>query len=251
MTATPPPPPASVNLPPPYLSTFQQWKETGDSAHLHATVKHLQPAIDGVLRSMGSADDPTTAVKAKIMATKAVRTYDPNMGAGMPTWVSQQLQPLRRFRRMERSTVRVPERIQLDALHIMKKEQEFTDKHQRDPDLEELADFAKMPIKRISEVRHRFRKVVSQTAIGDAATQFSNQQPTDFSDEALGYVYGDADRVDRAIIEMKTGYGGKHEPMEPNVIAQKLGLSPVQLSRRSARMAVRIDNIRDALSRTS
>lgn len=235
----------------PYKESFQKWKLNGNEADLHATVKGLQPAIAGALRSMGVTDDAATTLKARILATKAVKTYDPASGAGLPTWVTQQLQPIRRFRRLERSTVKIPEGVQLDALHVSKSERDFLEKYHREPDVEELADFSKLSIARIASIRTKFRKVVSQGAIGDAATFHSNDETTDHSDEALGYVYRDADKVDRAIIEMKTGYGGKYEPMSPVAISQKLGLSPVQLSRRSAKLSFKVDELRGAIGNIS
>jgi hypothetical protein len=46
---------------------------------------------------------------------------------------------------------------------------------------------------------------------------------------------------------MKTGDGGAHEPMLPHEIARKLNLSPVQLSRRSAKLATKLEELRTAL----
>lgn len=79
----------------------------------------------------------------------------------------------------------------------------------------------------------------SQGAIGEGFVQ----SETDFGAEALDYAYKDADRIDRKIIEMKTGYGGKYEPMPPNVIARDLGLTPSQLTRRSIKLSLRIQEI--------
>lgn len=206
----------------------------------------MQPTIDGVLRSMGSDADDTMRLKAKVLAARAIRTYQPERGAGVHTWVSQQLQPLRRFKRTALQPVRVPERMQLEAFHIMQGEAEFRDKFNREPDLDELADYTKIPPRRIEGIRRGFRKVVAQGAFGEAASMPEMVQ-TDYSDEALDYLYRDADRIDRKIIEMKTGYGGAFEPMQPQDIAIRLNLSPVQLSRRSARLATQLDTLRNAI----
>ena len=67
-----------------------------------------------------------------------------------------------------------------------------------------------------------------------------------YSGEAMDYVYRDADYIDRKIMEMKTGYGGG-EALPPSVVAQRLNLTPTQLSRRSAKLALQIREIEDAL----
>ena len=68
----------------------------------------------------------------------------------------------------------------------------------------------------------------------------------DFDLEALEYVFHDSDHVDRRILEMKLGYAG-HPTLPPKAIAAALKLSPTQLSRRSARLSMRINNIASAL----
>ncbi len=235
---------------PPHRAAYDLWNQKQTPENLAGVVTHLQPTIDGVLRSISTDQDRALRGKARVLAARAVKTYDPRYGAALPTWVSQQLQPLKRFKRTSLMPVRVPERIQLDALSLMQAEQEFKEKHDREPDVEELADFAKMPIRRIQAIKQTFRRVAPASAFGENPSMPEAQQ-TDHSDEALEYVYRDADRIDRRIIEMKTGYGGNFDPMEPSAIALRLQLSPVQLSRRSARMAAKLQELREAITQVS
>lgn len=202
-------------------------------------VEHLNPVINYSLSSINAANDNLIRNKARIFAADAVKKYDPAHGAALPTWVSGQLMQLKRFKREVNQPVKVPERVQLDAYTLSRAEQEFMDKFNREPDVEELADYAKMPRKRIEKIRRSFRAMPSQGAIGDGFTQYE----TDFGIEALDYAYKDADKIDRKIIEMKTGYGGRYEPMAPNKIAAMLGLTPSQLTRRSIKLSMRIQEI--------
>ena len=231
----------------PHLKAYDEYLKTPDKANLSRVVDSLSPTINGVLRSLGSDSDPAVQVKAKVLAAKAIKTYSPDYGAALHTWVSQQLQPLRRFKRTELNPVKVPEGIQLDALHLMQKENEFIEQNNREPDLEELADYSKFPVSRIQKIRTTFKPVAAQGAFGESMTS-SMQPQTDFSDESLSYVYKDSDKIDRQIIEMRTGYGGKYTPMQPKEIATQLNLSPVQLARRSAKLAMRVNEIRDSLT---
>jgi hypothetical protein len=116
--------------------------------------------------------------------------------------------------------------------------------------MEELSDYANIPIKRIQKIRAIFKKAPSEAELASAAESpdFSLQNDaTDYAREALDYVYGDSDYVDRKILEMKTGFNGL-DPVSPKDIAVKLNLSPAQLSRRSARLAFRIQEIERQLS---
>jgi DNA-directed RNA polymerase specialized sigma subunit len=210
---------------------------------LNAVVDALRPVIDYNLSSIRSGDDPLMRSKARVMTAKAVQSFKPEFGTSLPTWTSRQLMPLRRARRQSQAVARVPERIQLDAFSLMKAEKEFTDQHDREPDVAELADFSKIPIKRIAKIRTSFRKMPSEAAVGDGADSIL----TDHSDEALDYVYHGADAIDRQIIERKMGYGGKFDPQHPKDIAPALRLTPSQLSRRSANLALQLQEIRSNL----
>jgi hypothetical protein len=141
--------------------------------------------------------------------------------------------------------VKVPERAQLDMLHLHRTEMDLTDSLGRDPDVSELADAAHFSPDKIAALRRTFRPVTSQSAMGD----LTQQQSPAFSEEAMGYVHGDADHVDRKILEWRTGYKGT-EILPPNVIAGKLKLTPSQLSRRSAKLALRIHDITNMLEET-
>lgn len=206
---------------------------------LNDVVEHLSPVINYSLSSINANTDNLIKNKAKVFAADAVKKFNPTAGAALPTWVSGQLMQLKRFKREVNQPVKVPERVQLDAYTLSRAEKEFYDQHNREPDVEELADFSKIPRKRIEKIRRSFRAMPSQGAIGEGFTQ----SETDFGTEAMDYAYKDADKIDRKIIEMKTGYGGRYDPMPPNKIAALLGLTPSQLTRRSIKLSLRIQEI--------
>lgn len=222
---------------------YDMWQADPTPENLNTVVDGLQPTIDYTLRSLSAGNDRLMRTKARNFAAKAVQSYDPTQGAQLHTWTSNQLMPLRRFRREVNQPIKVPERTQLDAYSLMRAETDFIEKNNREPDLEELADFSKIPVKRIEKIRRQFRRMPSQEALGDSIVQTES----DHISEALDYIYRDADKIDRQIIEMKTGYGGKYEPMEPKDIALQLGLTPSQLSRRSAHLTMQIQETEEAL----
>jgi len=227
----------------PHETSFADYQSDPTPARLSAVVKSLNPTISYALSSLQSQSDPVMKIKARTLAAKAVQSYDPSHGAALPTWVSSQLLPLRRARRNMQTAVRVPERIHLDAYSLAKAEKDFVDKHNREPDVAELSDFSKMPIRRIAAIRSTMRRTPSETSIGEGAPPIE----TDFTGEAVDYVHQDSDHVDRRILELKTGYGG-HEVAPPWRIAEMLKLTPTQLTRRSQRITYRIQNIEKRLN---
>jgi hypothetical protein len=224
---------------------FEAYQKDPSPANLNAVVDSLKPTIGHALSSVGGQDDPALKIHARTMAANAVKKYKPDTGASLSTWTTNQLQQLRRLRREVQSPVHVPERAQLDAVKLHQAEQRFHDEHNRVPTVGELADYTSMPTSRIEKVRRSFRRTPTEDTLGSAIPA----QGADYSPEAMSYVYHDSDHVDRRIIELKTGYGGETQ-MEPQDIGVLLKLTPSQLSRRSARISLRVQELEEALQNT-
>lgn len=230
------------------LSPYEKWKLHKDADTLYALTKTLRPTIDSVVASLGGTGNPQIATKARIIAAKAIQSYDPEAGATLPTWVSQQLRQLTRDIRKSNNLVHVPDGIQLDAYNLYRAENEFMDEHGREPTVDELADKAHMSVKRIKDVRTKMRPVVTDASTeSEDGSSMLELASSDYTQDALDYVYAESDRNDKKILEYTVGYGG-HPVMDNKTIMQKLNLTPVQLSRRKARLSMRINEAIDGLS---
>ena len=223
---------------PRYEEAYEVWRTDPSPENLGKVVDTLSPVVDFAVVSSGSLDNPLVRNQAKIYTAEAVKAYDPAHGSSLPTWTSRQLMRLRRFKRAQSQPLKVGDRAVLDAWHLHQKEQEFIDENDREPDLEELADLSNIPRKRIEDLRRKMRPAVSEAAA--AAAGYGGVTQPEFSDEALEYVYQDADYTDRKILEMRLGYGGKYTSLPATEVAAKLKIHPSQVSRRAARLAYRI-----------
>lgn len=211
--------------------------------NLGKVVKLLKPTIGYVVASHGGADDPYVHSRAMSLAADAVQSYDPSWGTNLHTHVTNQLKQLSRVIRQSRSPVLIPERAQLDGYQLYRAQQEFVDKHGRDPDVGELADYTGLSPRRIAKIRASQIAVPSEGQV----PELEHELP-DFDVEAVDYVYNDADHTDRRILEMKTGYGG-HPKFTPKEIAAALKLTPTQLTRRSMRLAKQLTELRGNLEK--
>lgn len=216
---------------------YNLWKADPTPENLNSAVRALDGTVNYALYAVGDTENPQLRHQARLFAAEAIKTYDPTKGAQLPSWVSGQLQSLRRFKRENTGPVKVPERAQLDAWHIEKARREYLDRHGVDPDVKQLADASHLSVKRITDVRKATRPVVAQEAIQDV-----EQNETDFTGEALEYVYDESDATDRKIIEMLTGYGGGNT-VPKHLVAQHLGVSPSQITRRSERIAQKLQEM--------
>lgn len=230
------------------LSPYEKWQLFKDSDSLYEVTKSLRPTIDSVVASLGGTGNPQIASKARVIAAKAIQSYDPSAGATLPTWVSQQLRQLTRDIRKSNNLVHIPDGVQLDAYALYRAESEFEDEHGREPTVEELADISHLPVKRILDVRTKMRPIITDAGTEtDEGSSTLQVESSDYTQDALDYVYAESDRNDKKILEYTVGYGGA-PVLSNDQIMQKLRLTPVQLSRRKARLSLRINEVIDGLS---
>lgn len=217
------------------------WKEDPTPERMAAAVDTLKPTLDVMLYNVGGAADPVLRSKARTLAAKAISTYDPDSGAALPTWTSQNLQRLSRIKRQSDNPVHIPERMQLENYQLERSRLQFLDTHDREPDVQELSDAAKLSVRRIAEIRSSMRRMPSEGALNsvDGTTTIGETTLPDYLPEAVDIVYDDLDHIDRRILEMKTGHGGS-DILSPQEVARKLKLTAPELSRRSARISLRI-----------
>lgn len=233
-----------AQMPDDWTTAYEQWNAKPGRDTLAGVVTALQPTIKQKLAAMGAHSDPILQSHAPLIAAEAIKTWKPDKGAALPTWVSTQLNQLYRVRRNS-GPVHIPERQQLDAMRVFKLERELEDATGETPTADVLADKAGMSVKRLKEIRTRMRPVLGEANLGSAELQGSS---ADFSEEAMDLLYSDADRVDKLIIEGRTGYGGSKIVDTPSLL-QRTKLDQFQLSRRAMKLHRRMQQLRDDLER--
>ena len=223
---------------------YNQWAIDRKPENLNSTVDFLKPTISYKLAALGSADNPQMRHQARLMVADAVKKFDPNMGVSLTTWAQQHLQGMNRFKRENQGALKVPDRAAIDAWTIEKASQELDDRLGREADVHELADYTKMSVKRIAAVRKATRPVAASSQMYSEGEDLA-----DYLGEAMTYVYDDSDTLDRKIIEFTTGYGGV-EAMPKNQVATRLGISPAQVTRRTERIAQKLQALEEDLKNT-
>lgn len=227
-----------------YQKAWLAYQDNPTSSTLRAVVDSLHPLIASQAAAHGGAESPHIRHKARLMAADAVRTFDPASGAKLTTWVQSNLRGLSRYRRESGGPVKIPERAQLDAWHIEKARRQYFDEHGDEPDTRQLADASGMPVKRITEVIAMTRPIAAESEFYGV-----QQSVADNLGEALDYVYSQADKIDRAIIDHTMGYGGK-PVLQKQQIAAKLNVSPALITRRSERIGQMTQDFDRQLSQT-
>lgn len=221
----------------------QNYALLGDRQVRNQIVKALEPTIGYALSSLGMQGDPVLRAEAKVIASESLDKFNPNMGASLNTYVANQLRQLSRKSRQLKSPVTVSDRAQMELYKIHNATQEYMDSHDREPDMAELADLTGIPLKKVKKLMENQVKVVNEGALDTA--QLEHMTP-DYNEEAMDYVYEDSNYADRKIMEYRAGYGGAEEK-SPKELAEMLNMSQSQISRRAARIGMRINDIAAAL----
>lgn len=218
-------------------SLYGTWQADPTPDNMSRVVRSLDNTIGYKLSSMGVADNPQMRHQARLFAADAVKKFDPASGTKLRTWTQSQLQSLQRYRRENQGPVKVPDRASIDAWAIERANRELSDELGADPDVKQLADRSGLSVKRIAAVRRVTRPVAASAQMFD-----EGQDMPDFLGEALEYVYSESDPVDRKIIEHTTGYGGS-QMLSKKDTAMKLGVSPAQVTRRSERIGIKLQEM--------
>ena len=167
----------------------------------------------------------TVQIEAYKLAREAAKSYDPSVGK-FSTHLVNSLKKLSRLSTKFGGTVRLPENTQLGINKLNKQEQDLEDLLGRPPSVSELADYAKMGIKMVDNLKRNKYMTNNLSKLMESPTMFS-----DSNNEWVAFVYHDLPPRDKLIFEHKTGFGGK--PILSNDdICKKLDISPSLLNSR-------------------
>lgn len=233
---------------------YREWKLEPSPDRMKRVVDLLAPTVDYTLSSMNAGNDPIVRGEATLVAARAVKKYDPSRGASLRTHTTNQLQQMYRIVRNLRDPIQIPERRQFEVYALHRHENDYMDKHGREPSTAELADFSGIPMDRIEKIR-RTPTVSSEARYASSAdpdSEGDRQDPAiikpDYLDDAMRYTYLSAAPIDQKIFEHMTGYKGAKE-LRPADIAAKLNISESQISRRFAKLMSEVQDLESEMEK--
>lgn len=235
---------------PDFDALYPAWQKNQTPELNTKLIGTIQPIIDTAVSSYAGANASNTIKnKARLMALKALNTYDPAKG-NVKTHLLSQLQSLRRLTAKEQNIISLPEQVGLDFQRLSAAENELRDALSRDPTDDEIADATGLSTRRIKKIRG-FNQPIAEgmTALqaGDsedaANTDIASTLPnyTKHTDAWLEFVYGDLTPTDKLIMDMTLGRNGRRRASTQD-IAQRLNISPGAVSQRAAKIQTMIDS---------
>lgn len=215
-------------------TAYADWLRDKSPENMSKVLDALSPTINSeVTRYSG----PSTLLrsKAKVLAIKAVKSFDPMSGAKLSTWVVTGLKPLSRYGIQQRD-IHVPEVAARQAAAVASATERLKDELGRDPTDDELADEMGISAKRVHDVRRKAMASVTSGTFDEIDSEDSSAipavtqtDPVPFAQEA---VYRDLSPEDKMIFDAATGMHGAAR-MRAMDVAAKLGISPAAVSQRA------------------
>ena len=233
---------------PDFDAAYTTWQTNKTPETNTALLSTLQPVIDtAVMSYAGQNSSPTTRSRAKLMALKALDTYDPARG-NVRTHLLSQMQSLRRLSAQAQNIITIPEQVGLDYARLNDSEGELRDQLGRDPTDDELADHTGLSRRRIQKI-HAFNQPVSEGMTtrevsdensygGDVASNIPGS--TRSADAWFNFVYEDLGSVDKLIADMTLGRNGRRRTSTQD-IARRLNITPGAVSQRAAKIQAMLD----------
>jgi DNA-directed RNA polymerase specialized sigma subunit len=236
-------PPKITGVSDDFQSVFDTWQNTQTPATNTKILSTVQPVIETALSSyVGQNPTPAIRARAKLMALKALNTFDPKAG-NVRTHLLSQMQSLRRLNAQEQNIIAIPEQVGLDYQKLNEAENDLRDRLSRDPSDDEIADATGLSVRRIKKIR-AFNQPIAEGATiietgddyadaGGVASQIPGQ--TNTQDAWLDFVYGDLSPTDKLIMDMTLGRNGRRKTSTQD-IAKRLNISPGAVSQRAAKI---------------
>lgn len=239
------PPSTTSLLEPDMRKPYDTWKSTPGPASNAAMLKHLEPTIQGAIRTHVGEPNPLLVSRARRMALEGLNSYDPMRGR-LQTHLYNHLQGLKRVNRQQTQILKVPERIQLDHYQLGKMEEELTNELGREPTDGELTDRTGFSMKRLAALR-RYSPAVAEGAMSDpetgAAFEGEAYDPRGEHDRAvLQAVYDELDPHHQKVMELALGLNGRRA-LPNDMIAAKMNRSPGAISQAKKRIQDIIDEM--------
>ena len=217
-----------------YQEAYDKWVVDQTPENMSGVLDALMPTINSeIMRYEGPKSHLRS--RAKALAVKAVKTFNPMSGAKLQSWVTTNLKQLSRYGQGLRD-VKAPELAIRRAAEIDRVSKQLSDELGREPTLTELADEIGISEKKIKRIRGQVKASINSGSFDTESTEEASTAPGVYTPSTLPFaseaVYMSLSPRDQQIFDSRTGSHGSK--IVPNaVLAKRLGVSPPSISQRA------------------
>ena len=223
---------------------WHHWNNNGrQPEHLEPLINSMQPLVKKRLSIFENRerDIPPAAIRAEFQdqLVKALATYDPNRGARLGTYVSDQLMKANRFVTTYQNPARIVEPRTYMITKMKNAEDFLHQEFRRPPTAMELAEHMQVPTQQVELLKKELRKAIPT---GQFETDPSGFTPSKTND-LLRLIPYELTPEENAVFELVYGTGGKPQ-LGTGDIAKRLNMSAPKVSRVKAAIAEKMRKYR-------
>lgn len=217
-----------------YQEAYDKWVVDQTPENMSGVLDSLMPTINSeIMRYEGPKSHLRS--RAKAIAVKAVKTFNPMSGAKLQSWVTTNLKQLSRYGQGLRD-VKAPELAIRRAAEIARVSKDLSDELGREPTMTELADEIGISPKKIQKIQKQVVASINSGAFDTESSEDAQTAPGVYTPSTLPFsaeaVYMSLSPEDKFIYDSKTGYHGA-KILSGADISKKLGISAPRVSQRA------------------
>ena len=230
------------------LELWKDWKYNQNGDARNQLISSLTPLLSREVNKFSGSPLPRTAIEseARVLATKALDTYDPNK-AQLNTHVVNNLKHLQRYVLTYQNIGKIPEHRGIAIGRYNSTFDNLKEDLGREPNIAELSDELKWPIAEVERMQSELRKdlnIMTKQDDAEDSSGFFDYTPIEKTEDiktAIEFAYYDASPEDKKILEYTFGMGGN--PILPaDQIALKINRPALYVKTHLKNLAQKIRN---------
>jgi len=203
------------------LGLWKKWKKTGDPVAMNALITSLNPYLQSHVNKFSAVRLPRSAIEsqARLLALKALQTYDPKRGTQINTHLGHELKHLNRFVMEYQNVGKIPENRGIAISKFQNIKSNLTEDFGREPTLTELGDALMWSPAEVERMQSELRNDIIITQGKEEASFDTTYNPSDRTMDIVQFVYYQSDPEEKKVLEYTFGLGGN-----PKLTSQEIAL---------------------------
>lgn len=223
------------------LILWRNWKRTKNPIVMNNLVKSIDPFLQSYVNKFGTSPLPRSAIEsqARLLAIKAIDTYDPRRGAALNTHIGHELRHLNRYVLEYQNIGKIPENRGIAISKFKNIQAHLRDELNREPSVLELADRLQWSPAEVERMQRELRQDLTVIQGKEEAFFDIGFNETDRTQDIVQFIYYQSSPIEQKILEYWFGLGGTPRAT-PEEMALKLNLPVEEIKKMSKELARKI-----------
>jgi DNA-directed RNA polymerase specialized sigma subunit len=219
------------------MALYEAWKADPSPTTTEPIMKRLAPVFRSkeISWKAPAVNPAAFQAKAKSLAIEGLKTYDPQKGTALRTWVEHRLQPLKRFNVEQQNYAKIPEAKAARIGDIQGATDDLKEELGRDPTHAEIAEYVNPQLsqrqqltpQKVQEIQAAQRRdVIGSSFESDPVPRAISRER-----QVIGQLRPALQPDQQEVYDYLYGKGGKKQVTSTTELAKLLGKSPSQVSR--------------------